>query len=426
MNYISFAYKAVRSTTIRDSLISFSGQFTAAILGAVFFALVFRLLDERLFGVFSLAYATAVILKDLIDPAISTSLLRFVPGATWAKIKAYRSYALAVIIMYFAVVTPLMLLLSQWLSGLIFKELFLGLIPLIILTAFSLSVGNYLSAVMRSAKRFVAEAIFTVAQPVIRLILIGGLFWMGMTTVQAVLFVNLAAYLIIVVCFWIYLGLYISPFNINSQVRYQVNKFLSSMVLTSATGTVTDRANLYITNYLVNLSSVGILSAYAQLMRPVNQFVGSFDSVLGSRFAGFKTDQEARTYLFKAFGVSGLMIVGLLSSNLFMFWIIGAMYGAELVEHYRIFQLFTLAYSVYILYGPINAYLLYYKGRADIMAAAAVVQLLTTIIANWFFISRWGIYGAPLASLSVFSVMVVILGTSAYLAKVKPKDETNV
>lgn len=419
-------WRVIRTKTIRDSLESFTGQFGAALMGAVFFALVFRLLGPQNFGLFSLGYATAIILKDLIDPAVVTSLLRFVPGASEVNTKAYRSYALRVILVYFSILTPLILLIGQYLSLILFQQLIFGMVPLILVTSLTLSLGNYLSGVMRSSKMFALEAVFTLSQPIIRLVLIGLLIVYQLNSVQMVLIVNVLAYWITVVFFWLWLKPELNLFGVSRHIKSQVNQFLSSMVITSMTGTVTERANLYITNFLLNLSSVGIFSAYAQLMRPVNQFVGAFDSVLGSRFAGFTTNDEARRYLFKAFGFSGLMIIGLLSSNLFMHLVIGLMYGQDLLEYYRVFQLFTLAYSVYILYGPINAYLLYYKGRADIMAMGALIQLALTLGFNWFFITRFGLIGAPLASLMVYSLMVIILGASAYGAEVRKKDGQNV
>ena len=95
----------LKTATLKDSLASMTGQVSAGILGAVFFAVSARLLGAEEFGIFSLALATAVIIKDIIDPGINSLLLRFVPASEpYSKALSFIKYALFLKIAYFAIV----------------------------------------------------------------------------------------------------------------------------------------------------------------------------------------------------------------------------------------------------------------------------------------------------------------------------------
>lgn len=401
----------LQTQTAKDSAISFSGHISASLAGAVFFALAFRALGVAEFGIFSLAYATAVILGDFIDPAVNATLMRFIPGSPKNIAHSFIKHTLNLKVLYFLIIIPIGLIFASQFSLLIFQERLMAIIPLILITAATISFAAFISGVMRAQKLFLTEAIYTFAQPLLRLALMIIIMYLGVVSVQTVLFTNIAAYLTISA-----IGFYfITPEFLKSPIpaatKHQTTKFLPAMVVSATTGTITDRINLYITNYYVNLASVGLLSAVTRLFTPIPQLAGSLDSVLGSRFAGFTTTDQARTYLLKALGISSFLAFGLLGSNLVIKYIGLLMYGPEFLQALPLYRIFSVGYSLFLLQTPLSSRLLYYLGRADLIAKLSLIQLVTTVAFNLLLIPRMGLIGAAWAMVAVFSVSIVTLIT---------------
>ena len=411
---------ALRTQTLRDTGISFLGQATASIAGLGFFVFTFRLLGERDFGIFSLAYSTAVILKDFVDPAINAAMMRFVPSApNKHEADKYIKYAGLFKVSYFIVVIPLLLLFSRPFSLLVFKQQLLGLIPIILITAAGLSFAAFLSGVMRARKQFALESIYTFSQPLIRLILLGCLYLFNSISVVSVLTINVTAYLVTSAIVFYVISHDFVYVKLTTKTKKMVNKFLPPMVMASTTGTITDRVNLYITNYYLDLSSVGTLSAITRLFTPVPQLAGALDSVLGTRFSSFNTAQNANRYLKKAVAMSLLVGLGLIGSNLVINPILG-FFGPNVRSHKLVFTTLTVGYSLFLMQVPFISKLLYFKGRADLMARVSLIQFVCTIIFNILLIPQFGLLGAGLASIAIYTVslsVVIMMSSFAVVSR---------
>lgn len=417
---ISRIKSALLSSTFRDSGISIAGQVTAGILGAIFFALAARILGRSDFGIFSLAYAAAIVLKDLVDLAANAALLRFVPGAqTHDQAQAFIKHIAFIKLGYFLILAPLLLVFIRPASFLIFQASYKELIILILLTALSLSFATLVSGIFRARRQFVTDAFMTATQPALRLLFLGIIILTHTTSIQSFLVANFIAYLFVSAVAIYKVGLSFLRAVVDKSVTAKVRAFLPPMVLATATGTLTEQANLFIVNAALGPAQVGLLSAVGRLFVPTRQIGGIIDSVFGSRFAAFDSRPKINAYLKQTLTLSSLMALALLITSVLAGPIVNIIYGLEYAASIPLFRVYTLAYALFILHIPFSAKLLYAKGRSDLLAGIWLVQLIITIIANLLLVPSLGLIGAGLAFAAVMVINLVVIAAVSNFAAPK-------
>lgn len=400
--------------TLKDSVISIAGQVSAGLLGAVFFAIAARLLGVQDFGLFSLALATAIILKDIIDPGINAVLLRFVPAHRHTpQAASYIKYAALIKLGYFTLIIPPLLIFHRPLSLLIFKQPTLSLIPLTLALTLSLSLGFFISGIFQSHRRFLADAIFTISQPLLRLILLFGLYLTGSISVQALILTNLSAYLLVSLVALFALSLDFWKAHTPASVKTDTHGFLPPVILSTASNTLSDRVSLYLTNHFTSPFEVGILSSATQLFTPAKQIAGSLSNVLGTRFAAYKEPSQVLAYLRQSTALCLFLGLGLASTAIIAHPIVALVYGVDFLPAVPLFRLLAIAFGIFIFQVPFTSLLLYHHGRSDLLAKLSLVQLVLTFVANLYFLPRFGVIAAAYAFLTV---MLINAALTVYLA----------
>jgi O-antigen/teichoic acid export membrane protein len=402
MNLFSLFHKYRSSSTGKDSTYSLIGYAVAAVMGAVFYAIAFRLMGASLFGIFSLSLTTAAILKDILDPSLNTTLIRFRPKFT----EPYQvvRHVLRLRLIYFGIIGGIGLLIPGILSRLIFRVDLPILFVLTILTAMVLSWGSFISGFLQSHKRFMADGVFVSSQPLFRLIFLGFAIYLHKTDILSMVIVNGLAYVVTDLVAMKVVDLKQLIGKIPADVSSTTNKFLVPMTFSSLTGTLTDRIGLYIINYLLGPASVGLLSATLRLFIPVQQITGVLSSVFGSRFASFTNSKDTKNFHKKTLLLTVGMAIALVIIGLFSKPLLLLIYGAQFTPAVPIFQILCIAFAIFLTQTSFTAKLLYSKGRSDLMARISLVQLITTISLNLILIPIFHLYGAAIALVGVLLI----------------------
>lgn len=405
--------KLAKSDTLKDSAFSTSGQFGAALLGAVFIALVARSLGLINFGIYSLSISTAVILKDVLDPAVNAALVKFIPLTQASDKGGVSRYLFSIKLLYYLVLLPLILVGSISISKLIFGEAMVALLLLTLVLSLSLSLATFISGMFYSRKLFRAEAIYAIGQPLLRMLMLLGLWATGYVNVYTVILIGVVTYFSGFILGLLYLGKDCLVGQIPDANKKSIKRFLPYFALSTATGTLNDRVNLFITNHMIGLSGVGVLSSLGQLFTPTKQIAGVVSNVLGTRFAAFSSKQQVDQYMKKALGLCVLMASVLVASSMLSRPIIMFIFGSEFESAIPVFFWFTLAYGLFILQVPFAAKLVYYLGRTDWAAIAAGVQLIASVVLNLALLPVYGIIGASYALVGVMFVYSLFVATAS-------------
>lgn len=408
----------ISSSTARDSFASLSGQVIGGVLGAVYYAIAARMLGVELFGILSLSIATASIIKDIIDPAINTALLRFVPGQKDQNTSdSFIKYSALIKLGYFACVIPLFIIFRHQATLIIFKQEYQWILFFTLALSLTYSLGSFISGILQSHRRFVPEAAFAISQPALRLILLLFLIVLNYLNLQSLLVISILATLLTSFIALFFMTTQFIHASISHHTRKHTHKFLPPMIISTATGSLTDRINLYLTNHYSSALQVGLLSSASQLFIPTRQISGSLSNVFAPRFSAFETQSQANQYLKKSLSLCLLLVLGLLSTSIIAHPIILMVYGEAYLASIQIFRLYTVAYSLFLLQVPFSSMLIYFKGRSDTIALLGFFQLIVTVILNVILIPQFQAVGAVISFILVTATSFFIIAALALKSK---------
>lgn len=413
--------RLLHTQTLKDSLISFVGHVGSALINLVFFAMVTRKLGPELFGLFALCMTTTYLIKDFVDIAMDSALLRFVPQAKIHLQQAYLKQILITKVIYITLAIILGGIFRDSLSQLIFHQSLPGLILLTTIWSLTQSLVSFTTTVFQARKNFSFAAQLITGGSLTRLILLFISLSLNYFSVASLITISFLADIIIFTLAISIIGANFLSSHPPTGLNRRLLKFGLPLVATSASGILSDKVNVYITNYYSTPAQVGLLTAAVRLFTPVQSLSGSLSRVFGSRQASFASTANARLYLYKSLSLSAILASGLIFTSLFSETIIGILYGPDFMDASLVFQILTFGFGLFLLQVPLNSYLLYYLGRSDYMAYLSLVQLVVIVVLNFMFIPRFGITGAAIAF--SLSIMVSVLTTaifSHFSVKVKP------
>jgi len=410
--------RLIASDTSKDSLMSVSGQGIAAIAGFVFTAIATNVVSLQEFGYFSLALATATIVKDMVDPALNAALVKFVPLSRGSAEQITR-YVIKIKVAYFGIVLGFGFLFAGVLSEVIFKVEWQFLLIMTLATAATLSTGSLISGFLQAHKEFFLDSVFVALQPLLRLVLLGVAIWFGYMGVIELLVVNAVAYLIVIGLFASRITYEFVSGEVTSTSKNSANTFIRPLTLSTITGTLIDRVGLYITNYLLGPAAVGVLAVIMRLFIPAQQIAGVLQSVFGTRFASFTNDLQAKIYLKKGLLVIlpiALVAIGTIPFAGIILRVFGEQYGVGAWA----LRLITLGFVAFLFQVPFIGKILYYKSRADILVKISFIQLILVVIFEWVLIQVFGLNGAAGA---ITITMITISGLYMFAAQKATKRE---
>lgn len=416
MKLIHLSKKLLKSDTSKDSLLSISGQGVAAISGFIFTAIATNAISLREFGYFSLALATAAIIKDVIDPAINATMVKFVPISKESAEQITR-YVIKIKLLYFGLVLGVGFLFATFFSQLIFKTEWPFLMVMTLITAATLSTGALLSGFFQSHKEFLNDSLFVSAQPLLRLLFVSLAIWVGYTGVIEFLVVNVLAYLVVIGLFASRITYEFISGEVEPTTQSSANSFIRPLTASTIIGTLIDRVGLYITNYLLGPEAVGVLAVIMRLFIPAQQIAGVLQSVFGTRFARFTSDKQVNEYIKKTLLVITPVATGALLTMPIAGLILGV-FGKEYIFGTGVLRIITLGFIGFLFQVPFVGKLMYYKNRVDILVIISLIQLVLVTALDWVLITWWGLIGAGIAiSTTMISVSFLYVITSNLVTK---------
>jgi len=189
------------SQTSRDTLISFSGLGTIAVVGMIFSIITARGLGPSTFGLFSALTALVTLLSSLGDLGISSALVNFLP-----KVADRRSVLISVTF-WFQIAVTLVLTLALMAAGFFHNFIIPGSTPqhfitigvltgLYVLQGFALGIFN-------AEKKFLRASILQGSDSIIKLIIVAGLFFSRNLNIELAILANVFSTLIsLIYGFW--------------------------------------------------------------------------------------------------------------------------------------------------------------------------------------------------------------------------------
>ncbi|MFZ2202280.1 MAG: oligosaccharide flippase family protein, partial [Microgenomates group bacterium] len=338
--------KLLTTQTTKDTLISFAGLGTIATVGMIFSVITARGLGPSAFGLFSALTALVTLLSSMGDLGISSALVNFLPKV------ADRRNVLISVTFWFQIAVTLVLTLALMAAGLFHGYIVPGSTPqhfiiigvltgLYVLQGFALGIFN-------AEKKFLRASLLQGSDSVIKLIIVGGLFFSRNLNIELAILANIfSCFISLIYGFW---GEFrnIRPIFPRAQLA-EIFQFSKWIALSRTFGVMISRVDVVLLNLLAGSFQAGIFSAASRIALVFALLVSSIGAVTAPRFSAFIRKEDIRRYLKKvALMVGGISLI-MLSTVVLADPIVRIIFGEKYLAAIPVFRAMTLAMIPFLL-----------------------------------------------------------------------------
>ncbi len=396
------------SQTTRDTLISFTGLGTIAVVGMIFTIITARGLGPSLFGLFSSLNAIVTLLSSMGDLGISAALVNFLPKVTDRR-QTLISATFWFQIVISAILT-LVLISTSLVHGLIVPG---SSIPHFIIIAFLTGfyvLQGFALGIFNAEKKFFQASFIQGFDSTIKLAIVAGLFYTKNLNVELALLANvLSCFLSLIYGF---AGEFknIRPIFPRAQLT-EVFAFSKWIALSRFFSVMISRVDILLLNLMIGGFEAGIFAAASRITLLFALLVSSLGSVTSPRFSAFRHHHEIIAYLKKV----SLMVVGVSIFMLFTMLIadplVRTVFGTKFVASIPIFQALTVAMIPFLFTVVTVPPLIYSFNQPQFLAKITIIQTVVLVGLDILLIPTYHAFG-PAISLAVSNV--IVFGASAF------------
>ncbi len=409
--------KLLKSQTAKDASAMTIATGVSAVVAAMFFILVARILGPEKLGIFSLATAASFMFADIFDIAMNSSLIRFVARERVSnKVKANRflKYIFKLKIKISLSLIVLLTLFSSPLSRLLFGK---SLPNILILTSIGTGFQLLMSFAiyhLQARNEFFKAGSSIVILPTIRLMAFIILLLIDQVNVLSILMAYFFSTPLATV-----IATKFAPtdfFQVKNE-KIVAKEFLNyniPLTIGFSMAAIGGRIDSFILANIASAKAVGYYSAAFRLFTPFQFLAGSLSTVFAPRFSSFSEIKQVKNYILKAIGLTGLLSFGLILMYPFSSFIIKTIFGLEFLPSSPPFRILIFGFAVFILQAPFISTIMYYFSKAKTFAIIAFFQLVLITTFNLILIKKYQESGAALAFLITQIIILIIAGLYVY------------
>ncbi len=401
----------LKSQTVKDSLIIFTGLGVMAFIGFIFTVVLARTLGPNSFGIYSAITALATIIYSLGDLGISPALVNFIPKHPGEKAKYlttgfWLQFAVAVLTLLFFVGISL-----------IHNLVIPGSLAVDLLLAGGMSI-NYLfigfaQGIFTAERRFWSYSLSQIIDPVIKIIIVFFLLRANTLTIGSALAANFISTLFALL---ITFGkeLYATEFEITRSLVVKITHFAKWIAFSRIFSVMVSKIDVVILNLLVGSFQAGIYSAASRIAFFFALLISGLGSVVNARFSAFDSNKKLIAYSRKLLLLVGAIMALMLICALFAGPLVTLVYGEKYQEAITVFRFLTLAMMPFTLSLILTPALIYTFNQTAFYAKITALQVTGIILLDLLLIPRFGSL-APVISMGGTNLFVLVM-TSIKLA----------
>ncbi len=413
---INFIKVLFFSNTAKDSIISFVGVFVSAVLGFFLTYLLSGNLTPSQFGIFVTALTFSLLMADLLDLGINSSVLNFTASADEEKKKIFIKSTLLIRITIITIVGIVLLFFGHQISLLIFSNE--NIIPLIQMSSLGIAFTMLVTwgqAVFQAEKNFLLSSILGSSVNLLRFGVVGLLIITGFFSyLNAYFFLQL---IIFIPMLFVFLKLGLSFIREKTTLLHykQILKFGIPVGLSYSVFSISSRLDQILVLKMLGENEAGFYGLAFRLASSLFFFAASFSSVITPRYISI-SPKDFLLYFKKTIlvSVSVASLVALMIPIIpFIFpFLFKNTYGPSLQP----LQILTIGMIFFILSIPFSYSILYRYKKPLFALILSVINLLILWFLLNYLIPVYGINGAASSiTLGYFINLIVTFAYFAYL-----------
>lgn len=411
INFLLGVRELVLSKTAKDGGIVFLGNAVSSVLGIIFTILAARFLGPAGWGLVAGVGNLIPIIVALADLGLGAAVFQYTAGkwGTNEEDKARRVYgtALAIRVVTVTTVSIFIILFSSWLAKFLFNSQDPALIFLTALGFLGVALLDFQIFSIEAKQKWVLAAVFISLTNVFRVGFLLFLIWAGQANIFSVLVSFSGSSLIAFLASTLFL------FNVPrlhagwQEFLKKSSSFSAWMGGNKIVSVLASRIDILILIQLAGAHEAGIYGAANRLAMGVPLILGSFATVLAARFASLKNKRETIDFFKKAFGLSFVIVIGLIGGIIITPLII-ALLGPEYARSKEVLHWLFVAMIPFALSVPSVNLLIYHFKKPRIITLLSLVQLLTTVTSLYLYVPLLGVFAAVWA-LGISNILILLV-----------------
>ena len=404
---MQFILALLKTRTLRDTLISFTGLGVTALIGFIYTVILARHLGPSTYGVYSAITALSAIVYSLGDLGISSSLINFLPKLPEKyQIIINTSFISQIIICTLAAI--LFIVFSIFHQSIIPGSLPGHLLLAGVITVNYLLIG-YIQGIFTAKKRFWSYSISQIIDSGIKIIIVFLLLYYSRLDIGTAIMANIISTLLALAITFGREFVKIKPV-FDLKIFTLLFGFAKWIAFSRLFSVLISRIDIVLLNLMVSSYSAGIYSAASRITLLFALLLGSLNAVVNPRFSGFDTPQKALVYIKKLFffvcGIALLMLITIILAGP----IIKLVFGNSYAEAIPVFQYLTLAMIPFLFSLITTPAIIYTFNRPDFYAKVTALQVILLVIIELIFIPKIG-YFAPVIATGITNLLVMIISS---------------
>ncbi|MBM3283078.1 hypothetical protein FJY90_02380 [Candidatus Gottesmanbacteria bacterium] len=409
------------SRTAKNTYFVFVGNVFGLIFALLFTIITFRLLSHSDYGYLSALWAMLLLVSDIADVGIGSSLSRFLPPLEKQQKRLYSFLKTAFILQ--AAVAVLFFTIFFLFSSIIAESLFhnQSLTNLVRITAvgiFGFIIVNFFFYTLSARQQFKHAAVMTVLNGGLRLLFLVAIYYLFSVSLFGAVWAQSISYFFLII-----LGFYFVKFSFLSAIRIKGDlkklvSFSSYLGVARSLTAVASRLDILMLFALLTSFSApyeaGIYSGAARFIAPFPLFAGSFSTVIAPKLATLSDREQLKIFIKKVIlatlGLIFSIFILMAIARPFLFLIL----GEKSEPSVPVLQLLLVSQIFFVASIPSVNLAIYHLKKPYILTLNAILQLVIVVLGNFIFIPRFNRFGPALSLIIAYLVTLVLTSYLSY------------
>ncbi len=410
------------SRTAFSTYLIFSGNILSAFLAFLFTVLLARKLSFADFGYFSALFSFLLLISDLADIGIGTTLSTFLPPLRSAKEKllSVLKSAFVLQLVISILLTIIIYTFANFLSDILFHDrTFNFLIKLTSIGVFFTIMANFSLYALAAKQKFLQAAFLSAFSSLIRLVLLLFLLLFSLTTLHLVIYMQLAGLGIFFIVALIILRLDFLSVKMSIVDLKKILSFTYLLGIARGLTSLASRLDVLMIIALRNPTEAGIYALASRVISIYPLLAGSFSTVIAPKFSSISQINDLKVFIKKVTLVTIGIICTILTLIIFASYFMTALFADKGIPTVKVFQLLLFSMIFFVGSIPAVSVAVYHLRKPEILTTNSILQLVIVVCGNLIFIPKFGYLGASYSLIIAYSITLALTSfmTFYYLKK---------
>lgn len=410
--------RLVFSKTARNTYFVFFGNGLSAFFAFLFTVLYTNNLSWADIGYFSAILSLLLLISDVADMGIGTSLSAFLPPmeAMKGKLLAFLKTAVLLQMVIAIGITGVLLLFSEILGEMLFHTDRVNfLLQISIVGIFFTILANFCQYTLSARQKFMQVAFLSAFGGLVRLFMLSVIFILSAMNLSNTVYIQTLSGFVFLL--FSSLFLFKMDFLPVKRLKGDLSKLISFTWLLGIARSLTSIASRLDVLMIISMrgpTEAGIYATASRIILFYPLLTGSFSTVIAPRISVLTEKKLLKQFMSKVI----LGTVGLLGTVLFLmifaepFMVI--LFPQKGIAAVGVFQLLLMSMFFFVGSIPAVNIAIYFLKKPNILTINSIIQLFLVVCGNLIFIPRFGRFGAAYSLILSYGVTFFLTSFLTY------------